>query len=67
MNTQELISIFTSPPLKFLNGEVCAKDELPEKKLLPVKAYIVNTDVADDLGQHWVFLYFKGNKAIYFE
>ena len=28
---------------------------------------MVNTDFARDPGQHWVALYFKGNKAIYFD
>ena len=36
-------------------------------KPLHVKAYIVNTDVSDDPGQHWVCLYFDGDKAIYFD
>ena len=67
MNTQELRSIFTSPPLKSLNTQVCAKDELPEKKPLHVKAYIVNTNVSDDPGQYWMCLYFDGDKAVYFD
>ena len=51
-----------------LHGQVCAKDELPVgKKPLQTKAFIVNTDLAIDPGQHWVALYFKGNKTIYFD
>ena len=54
--------------MKSLHGQVCAKDELPVgKKPLQTKAFIVNTDLAIDPGQHWVALYFKGNKAIYFD
>ena len=37
------------------------------KKALQSKAFIVNTDFARDPGQHWVALYFKGNKAIHFD
>ena len=54
--------------MKSLHGQVCAKDELPVgKKPLQAKAFIVNTVLAMDPGQHWVALYFTGNKAIYFD
>ena len=45
MNTVELIKVVNNIPLK---GEVCAKDLLPEKKPLDMKAYIVNTDISTD-------------------
>ena len=38
MNTVELIKVINNIPVK---GEVCAKDLLPEKKPLDMKAYIV--------------------------
>ena len=64
----ELRAILNWPLLKSLHGQVCAKDELPVgKKLLQAKAFIANTDLARDPGRHWVALYFKGNKAIYFD
>lgn len=50
-----------------VNGDVCAKDLLPEKKPLDVKAYIINTDNSDEPGEHWVALYFRGNQAIFFD
>ena len=54
--------------MKSLHGQVCVKDKLPVgKKPLQAKAFIVNTDLARDPGQHWMALYFKGNKAIYFD
>ena len=66
--TGELRDILNCPLMKSLHGQVCAKDELPVgKKPLQTKAFIVNTDLAIDPGQHWVALYFKGNKAIYFD
>ena len=51
MNTVELIKVINNIPVK---GEVCAKDLLPEKKPLDMKAYIVNTDISTDPGEHWV-------------
>ena len=66
--TDELRAILNWPLLKSLHGQVCAKDELPVgKKPLQTKAFIVNTDLARDPRQHWVALYFKGNKAIHFD
>ena len=50
MNTVELIKVIDNIPVK---GEVCAKDLLPEKKPLGMKAYIVNTDISTDPGEHW--------------
>ena len=47
MNTVELIKVINNIPVK---GEVCAKDLLPEKKPLDMKAYIVNTDISTDPG-----------------
>ena len=38
MNTVELIKVINNIPVK---GEVCAKDLLPEKKPLDMKAYLV--------------------------
>ena len=49
-----------------MKGEVCVKDLLPEKKPLDMKAYIVNTDLSTDLGEHWVAIYFRRDQAIYF-
>ena len=37
------------------------------EKPLDVKAYIINTDNSDKPGEHWVALYFKDDKAIYFD
>ena len=66
--TDKLRDILNWPLLKSLHGQVCDKDELPvAKKPLQAKAYIVNTDLARDPGQHWVALYFKGNKSIYLD
>ena len=48
MNTVELIKVINNIPVK---GEVCAKDLLPEKKPLDMKAYIVNTDISTDPGE----------------
>ena len=56
MNTVELIKVINNIPVK---GEVCAKDLLPEKKPLDMKAYIVNTDISTDPGEHWVAIYFR--------
>ena len=64
MNTVELIKVVINIPVK---GEVCAKDLLPEKKPLDMKAYIVNTDISTDSGEHWVAIYFKRDQAIYFD
>ena len=50
-----------------VKGEVCAKDLLPEKKPLDIKAYIVNTDISADPGEHWVAIYFRRDQAIYFD
>ena len=49
MNTVELIKVINNIPVI---GEVCAKDLLPEKKPLDMKAYIVNTDISTDPGEH---------------
>ena len=49
MNTVELIKVINNIPVK---GEVCAKDLLPEKKPLDMKAYIVNTNISTDPGEH---------------
>ena len=46
--------------------EVCAKDLLPENKPLDMKAYIVNTDISTDSGEHRVPIYFRRDQAIYF-
>ena len=64
MNTVELIKVINNIPVK---GEVCAKDLLPEKKPLDVKAYIVNTDISTDPGEHWVAIYFRRDQVIYFD
>ena len=53
--------------LRSLNGVVCAKDQLPERKPYDVHAYIINTDDSDQPGEHWVAIYFKGNTATYFD
>ena len=50
-----------------MKGEVCAKDLLPEKKPLDMKAYIVNTDISTDPGEHWVAIYFRRDQVIYFD
>ena len=49
-----------------MKGEACAKNLLPEKKPLDMKAYIVNTDISTDPGEHWVAIYFRRDQAIYF-
>ena len=68
MNTYELTSLLIrAPQLQHLHGQVCAKDLLPEEKPLDVKAYIINTDISDKPGEHWVANYFRKNdEAIYF-
>ena len=63
MNAVELIKVINNIPVK---GEVCAKDLLPEKKPLDMKAYIVNTDISTDPGEHWVAIYFRRDQVIYF-
>ena len=40
---------------------------LPEKKPLDMKAYIVNTDISTDPGEHWVAIYFRRDQVIYFD
>ena len=68
MNTLELTAILTkASQLMHLNAKVLSKDLLPQKKPLDVKAYIINTDNSDKPGEHWVTLYFKDDKAIYFD
>ena len=64
VNTVELKKIINNIPVK---GEVCAKDLLPEKKPLDMKAYIVNTDISMDPGEPWVAIYFRRDQAIYFD
>ena len=64
MDTIQLSRILNNMPVK---GEVCAKDLLPERKPLDTKAYIVNTDLSDDPGEHRVAVYFRDNKVIYFD
>ena len=64
MNTVELIKVINNIPVK---GEVCAKDLLPEKKPLDMKAYIVNTDIILDPGEHLVAIYFRRDQVIYFD
>ena len=64
MNTVELIKVINNIPVK---GGVCAKDLLPEKKPLDMKAYIVNTDISTDPGEHWVAFYFRRDQVIYFD
>ena len=48
-------------------GEVCAKDLLPEREPSHTKAYIVNTDLSDDQGEHWVAVYFRHDRVLYFD
>ena len=50
-----------------VKGEVCAKDLLPDRKPLHTKAYIVNTDLSDDPGEHWTAVYFRDDRVIYFD
>ena len=50
-----------------VKGEVCAKNQLPEKKSLATKAYIVNMDLSEDPEEHCVTVYFRGYRAIYFD
>ena len=50
-----------------VKGEACAKDLLPDRKPIHTKAYIVNTDLSDDPGEHWVAVYFRDNRVIYFD
>ena len=64
MDTIQLTRLLNNISVK---GEVCAKDQLPEKKSLETKAYTVNTDLSEDPGEHWVAVYFRGNRAIYFD
>lgn len=68
METNELQYILDhSPLLKPLRARVCAKDQLPSEKPHDVKAYIVNTHNGNQPGEHWVALYLKDNKAVYFD
>ena len=50
-----------------VKGEVCAKDLLPDRKPLHTKAYIVNTDLSEDPGEHWIAVYFRDKRVIYFD
>ena len=63
MDTIQLSRILSNMPVK---GEACANDLLPDRKPLHTKAYIVNTDLSDDPGEHWVAVYFRENRVIYF-
>lgn len=66
MDTIELQYILDkSFRLRPLHGVVCPKDQLPEQNTS--RAYIVNTHNANQPGEHWVMLFFKENKAIYFD
>ena len=53
--------------LKPFHAQVCAKDLLPRWKPQHVRAYIVNTDNANQPGQHWVTLFFNKGEVIYFD
>lgn len=53
--------------LSSLHAKVCARDQLPTLKPGHVKAYIVNTDISSEPGEHWVAIFFKDHKAIYFD
>ena len=64
VDTMQLTRLLNNMTVK---GEFCAKDQLPEKKSSEIKAYIVNTDLSEDPGEHWVTVYFRGNRAIYFD
>ena len=64
MDTIQLSRILNNIPVK---GEVCAKDLLSDRKPIHTKAYIVNTDLSDDPGEHWVAVYFRDNRVIYFD
>ena len=64
MDTIQLSRILNNMPVK---GKVCAKDLLPDRKPLQTKAYIVNRDLSDDPGEHWVAVYFRDNRVIYFD
>ena len=64
MNTVELIKVINNILVK---GEVCAKNLLPEKKPVDMKAYFVNTDISTDPGEHWVAIYFRRDQVIYFD
>ena len=64
MNTVEQIKVINNIRVK---GEVCAKDLLPEKKPLDMKAYIVNTDISTDPGEHWVAIYVGIDQVIFFD
>ena len=64
MNTVELIKVKNNISVK---GEVYAKDFLPEKKPLDMKAYNFNTDISTDPVEHWVAIYFRRDQAIYFD
>ena len=50
-----------------MKEEVFAKDLLPDKKPLDMKACIVNTDISTDPGEHLVAIYFRRDQAIYFD
>ena len=68
MDTYELQYLLDhSPLLSSLHGQVCAKDMLPEDKPHHMNAYIVNTHNANQPGEHWVAIFFKDNKAVYFD
>ena len=51
MDTIQVSRILNNMPVK---GEVCAEDLQPDRKPLHTKAYIVNTALWDDPGEHWV-------------
>lgn len=53
--------------LKHLHAVVCPKNLLPSQKPSHVQAYIVNTHNANQPGEHWVAMFFKGNSAYYFD
>lgn len=68
MDTIELQHILDkSAILAPLQTLVCPKDHLPKRKPSDVKAYIVNTHDSDQPGEHWVAIFFKENRAIYFD
>ena len=59
MNTLEIErAVCTDPAAEEIFGGVYASDQLPETVRYPC-AMVLNTDPADEPGEHWVATYFK--------
>lgn len=54
--------------LRPFNCFVVARDELPDSKITRKTGFVINTDSAQEPGEHWVAIYLDGNRCVeYFD